>query len=134
MNDVNQGVDFVFGKSFNYDQIGDGYLEFDTTLRKNNGSSNNITDDSVDEPIKLVFFIFAIAFSTAILSKTVGVEIEENKHVRQLTTMMILVTSEEGDLLPYFDKIDESQSGVKRSSLNISLNNNQEEVANRRIV
>ena len=119
MNDLNQGIDFVFGKRFSYHQIGDGYLEFDTTLRKNNVSSNNIADDSVDEPIKLVFFVFANAFHTAILSKTVGMEIEENKHVRQLSTLMIIVTSEEGDLLPYFDKIDKSQSGVKRSSSNI---------------
>ena len=61
-------------------------------------------------------------------------EVGQNKRICHIPMMMRLITSKYGDLLSYFDKIDESENGVKRSSQNKILIDNFEDVANRVIV
>ena len=39
LNQSVQNVEFIFGEINNYHQIGDGYLEFDITVRKNDGKT-----------------------------------------------------------------------------------------------
>ena len=38
LNQSDQNVEFIFGENNNYHQIGNGFLEFDTTVRKNDGT------------------------------------------------------------------------------------------------
>ena len=73
LNESNQGIDFFLGESNNYHQIGNGYLEFDITLRKNAGDFKIYhVDVVVDEPIRFVNNASAYAFSIATLSTTEG--------------------------------------------------------------
>ena len=85
-------------------QIGNGYLEFTITLRKNGGDF----DDDDSDPIRLVNNAFAFCFREASIKSTGGHEIELNKFVGQTSTMMRLLTSKDGDLSTCFDKINEN--------------------------
>ena len=112
LNDSDQGNDFLLGENNNYHQVGIGCLEFHTTLGKDGVDFNKIVDGNVDETIRLVKNAFAYAFSTAALSTTGGVEIEQNMYVG-VSTNMTLSTSKDGELLSYFDKTDETRNGIK---------------------
>ena len=49
LNQSDQKIDFIFGENNNYHQIGNAYVEFNFTVRKN--------DDTIfhnDDPIRLV--------------------------------------------------------------------------------
>ena len=59
---------------------------------------------------------------------------KENKQVGHVSTMMTLTTSKEGYLLPYFDKVDETENGKKATTLKETLINNHEDAASRRVV
>ena len=130
LNDSNHGIDFFYGEK-NYHQVGNGYLEFYITL-KNGGSFNNIVDGNVDEPIGLVNIAFPYAFSAATPSTTGGKEIEQNKYVGHVSTIVRLSTSKDGDLISYFDKIDAPQNGIKGLSLNHILIDHHVEAAERK--
>ena len=43
LNQSDQNIEFVFGENNNYHQIGNGYLEFNITVRKND--TTNFHDD-----------------------------------------------------------------------------------------
>ena len=98
LNDSNQKVEFIFGENNNYHQIGNAYLEFHITVRNTAG---NFTNASV---IWLVKNAFAFCFKEATLNTTGGMDIEVNKYVGPVGTIMRLLTSKVGDLFPYFDK------------------------------
>ena len=98
LNDSNQNVDFIFGESNNYYQIGKGYLEFDITVRDTGG---NFTDASV---IGLVNIAYAFCFKQATLATTGGMDLEDIKYVGQVSTIMRLLTSKDSDLSSCFDK------------------------------
>ena len=116
LNVSNQGVDFFFGEISNYNEIGNGYFDFDITLRKIDGIFNDVDGDGkIDEPIRLLNNAFAYAFSIATLSTTGGKKIEQNKHVGHVSTIMRLLTSRDGDLLSYFDKIMKVKETRKNS-------------------
>ena len=63
-----------FGENKNYHQIGNGYLEFDITVRKKD--TTNFHDD---DPIRLVNNAFAFCFEEARLNTTIGSDFEHNK-------------------------------------------------------
>ena len=67
----------------------------------------------------------------ATLSVTRGEENEQNKYVGHASTIMRFLTSKEGDLMPYFKKIDKFQNGNKGLSINQILIGNHEQVADR---
>ena len=122
----------MFGEINNYQQEKNGYLEFDITLRKTGGNFKNIDGDgNVDEPIRLIINAFAYAFSIATLPTREGEEKEQNKDVGHVSTIMRFLTSKDGDLISYFDEIDETQNAIKRSSLSQMLIDNHEEVDRR---
>ena len=102
LNDSNQNVEFIFGKNNNYNQIGNACLEFDITVRNTAG---NFTNASVT---RLVNNAFAFCFKEATLTTTGGMEIEHNKYVGPVSTIMRLLTSKDGDLSSYFYKNGES--------------------------
>ena len=117
LNNVNQIIDLFFWETTNCHQIGNGYLKFDITLRKNGGNFHNIFGDVgdgiVNEPTRMINIGFGFSLSKATLSTTGGEEIEQNTYVGHVTTTMRISTSEDGDLLSYFDKSNETQIGIK---------------------
>ena len=103
LKDSNQGADFVFGKNDNCHQVGNGYLEVDLTLRKNGKKFIKVDGAGyIDETIKLMNIDFVYAFIIATLSTTGGKEIEQNKQIGYVSTIMRLLTRKDGDLLSYF--------------------------------
>ena len=82
----------------------------------------------------MVKIAFAYAFSVATPSTTGGQEIEQNKYVDHVSTIVRLSTTKDGDLISYFDKIDAPQNGIKGLSLSHILIDHHVEAADRRKV
>ena len=122
LNDSNQNVEFIFGENNNYHQIGNAYLEFDITVRND---ADNFTNDSV---IRLVNNAFAFCFKEASITTTGGMDIEVNKYVGQVSTIMRMITSKDSDLSSYFDKNRESVLDNDNPLKKILINNHPQEV------
>ena len=71
----------------NYHQIGNGFLEFDITLRK-----NDTTNFHYDDPIRLVKNAFAFFIKEARLSTTIGSEIEHNNYCGQVSAVLKVIS------------------------------------------
>ena len=116
----NSQIKFYFGENHNFIQIGNGYLEFDIRIRTAAGRDFSITANP-DPPgidiIRLVNNAFAYTIHDARISSSSGVEIEQNKFVGPISTIMRLITQKEGDLSTYFDIIDESEGEMNNTSL-----------------
>ena len=128
----NSQIKFYSGENHYFIQVGNGYLEFDIRVRRADGypftfvaPGNNI--------IRLVNNAFAYTIHDARKSSSSGVEIEQNKFVGPISTVMILVMEKNGDLSTYFDIIDESEDGINNSSLKQILFNKNTE-ANRGLI
>ena len=102
LNQSDQNIEFIFGENNKYHKVGDSYLEFDITVRRNNG-----VDFDNNDPIRLTNNAFAIVFKEGRLSTTAGSDLEHNKYVGQISTIMRSLTSRDGDLLSQFDNINE---------------------------
>ena len=103
LNDSNQSVEFIFGENFNYYQIGNAYLEFDITIRKVVVAPADPNFAKADQ-IRLINNAFAYCFTQATLGTTGGGDLEDMKYVGQVSTIMRLLTSKDGDSSSYFDK------------------------------
>ena len=103
LNQSNQNIEFIFGENNKYHQIGNAFLEFNITVRKN--GTTNFHDD--EDPIRLVNNTFAFCFEDACLSTTIGSDIEINKFCGQVSTVMKVISNKHSDLLSQFDKINE---------------------------
>ena len=101
LNQSDQNIEFIFGENNNYHQIGNAYLEFNITVRKNDD-----TNFHFDDPVRLVNNGFAFCFKGARLSTTVGSDIEINKLCGQVSTIMGAISNKDGDLLSQFDDIN----------------------------
>ena len=112
----NSQIKFYFGENHNFFQVGNGSLEFDIRIRRDDGNAFTIVAPGNDN-IRLVNNAFAYTIHDARISTSTGVEIEQNKYVGPISTIMRLVTEKNGDLSTYFDIIDESEDGIKNSSL-----------------
>ena len=136
LNDADQNIEFVFGENNNFHQIGNAYLEFDITVRAQNAA------DAFDKnsPIRLTNNGFAYVFQEATLSTTTT-DLEHNKYCGQLSTIMRLVSSRDGDLLSQFDNINEEiganegaiSDNIRETSLNKMLITNHEDANRRKI-
>ena len=102
LNDSDQNVEFIFGENNNFHQIGNSYLEFDITVRRNDNAD---FDDNT--AIRLVYNGFAYVFRECRLSTTSGSDLEHNKFVGQVSTSMRSITSKDDDLLSQFDNFIE---------------------------
>ena len=100
LNQSDQNVEFSFGENNKYHQIGNGYLEFDITVRK-----TDTTKFHYDDPIRLVNNAFEFCFKKARLSTTIGSDIEHNKYCGQVSTIMRVISTKDGDFLSEFDNI-----------------------------
>ena len=93
VNNENQNIKFYFGENLNYIQIGNSYLEIDITVRKADGT--NFTNADL---IRLINNALAYVFQEGRISTAAGVEIEHNKNVGNVSTIMRLSTQKDGDL------------------------------------
>ena len=103
LNQSDQNIEFNFGESNNYYQIGNGYLEFNITVRK-----NDTTNFHIEDPIRLVNNGFAFCFKEARLSTTIGSDIEHNKFCGQVSTIMKVISNKDDDLFSQFGNINEN--------------------------
>ena len=133
LNNSDQNIEFIFGENNNYHQIGNAYLEFDMTVRP-----QNVADAfGVDSPIRLTNNGFAYVFQKGRLS-TSTTDLEHNKYCGQISTIMRIISSRDGDLLSQFDNINEQVGAdddataefIQSTSLNKMLITNHED-ANR---
>ena len=87
LNQSDQNIEFVFDENNNYHQIGNPYLDFDITVRKNDGTyfHNNVA-------IRLVNNGFAFCFKEARLGTTIGSDIDHNKFCGQVCTIMRVIS------------------------------------------
>ena len=97
-------IKFYFGENHNFIQVGNGYLEIDSRVRLDN--DNSFADGNL---IRLVNNAFAYTIHDSRISSSAGVEIEQNKYVGPISTIMRLVTQKDGDLSTYFDIINEKK-------------------------
>ena len=93
LNQSGQNIEFIFGENNNYHQIGNGYLEFYITLRKNDTSNFHRED-----PIRLVNNVYAFCFKEARLSTSIGSDIENYKFCGQISTIMKVISNRDDDL------------------------------------
>ena len=82
---------FYFGENHNFFQVGNGCLEFDIRIRKPDGNPFTIVAPGNDI-IRLVNNAFAYTIHDARISTSAGVEIEQNKYVGPISTIIRLVT------------------------------------------
>ena len=107
LNQSDQNIEFIFGENNNYHQIGNAYLEFNITVRK-----NDTTNFHNDHPVRLVNNGFAYCFKEARLTTSVGGDIEINKFCGKISTIMRVISNKDGDLLSQFDNINENDIPV----------------------
>ena len=103
LNQSDQNFELISGDNNNYHQIGNGYLEFNFTVRRNDG-----TNFHNDDPIRLVKYGFAFSFKEARLSNCLGSDIEINIFCGQVSTNMRVISNKDGDLVSQFDKINKN--------------------------
>ena len=107
LNQSDQNIEFIFGENNNYHQIGNAYLEFNITVRK-----NDTTNFHNDNPVRLVNNGFAYCFKEARLTTSIGGDIEINKFCGQVSTIMRAISNKDGDLLSQFDNFNENDIQV----------------------
>ena len=107
LNQSDQNIEFIFGENNNNHQLGNAYLEFNITVRK-----NDTTNFHNDDPIRLVNNAFAFCFKEARLTNLIGGDIEINKFCGQISTVMRVISNKDGDLLSQFDNINENDIPV----------------------
>ena len=73
----------------------------------------------MDEVIRLINNAFAYFFKEARLGTKRGADVEHNKYVRLISTILRAFTSKDGDLLSHFDNINENETAA--DSNNTSL-------------
>ena len=88
LNQSEQIIQFKFGENNNNYQIGNDYLEFDLTVRK-----NDTTNFHYDDPKRLPNNAFAFCFKEARLSTTIGSDIKHNKLCGQVSTIMKVISN-----------------------------------------
>ena len=131
LNDPDQNIEFIFGDNNNFHQIGNSYLQFDITVRP-----QRVADAfDGDSPIRLVNNAFSHCFKEGVINTTGGMEIENIKFLGQVSTIMISLTSKDGDLLSQFDNINEEKTdaNVRSTSLHEMLISNHIEANRGRI-
>ena len=132
LNNADQNIEFIFGENNNYHQVVNAYLEIDITVRN---PAAVFVDDTA---IRLTNNGYAYVFQEARLS-TSTTDLEHNKYVDQISTIMRALSSRDGNLLSQFDNINEELGvveaattvNIQSTSLNKMLITNHEEDANR---
>ena len=114
LNQTNQNKEFIFGEDNIYHQIGNRFLKFDNTVRK-----NETTNFHYDDPKFLVNNAFAIYFKETRLTTTIGSDIEHNKVIGTVFAIMKVTSNQDGDLLSQFDTINENDIQILERIANL---------------
>ena len=114
LNQPDQNVEFIFGENINYHQVGNSYLEFDITVRREDNA--NFTNNSA---IRLTNNAFTYCFKEARLGITSGSDLEHNKYCGQVSTIMRVLFNKDGDLLSQFDNINEGNGNADFNSTSL---------------
>ena len=114
LNQSDQNIELFFGENNNYHQVGNSYLEHDITVRREDNA--NFTNNS---PIRLTNNAFAYCFEVARSGVTSNSDFEHNKYVGQVSTIMRVLTSKDGDLLSQFDNITEGNGNAAFDSTSL---------------
>ena len=117
LNDPDQIVEFIFGENNDYHQIVNAYLEVDITVGDTAGAFTNASN------IRLMNNALAYCFKEARLSTTGRSDLEHNKYVGRVSTLMRLLTSKESHLSSFFDKSGESPLSDNNFFRRILVNN-----------
>ena len=99
-------------------------------MRKINSIPINPNFSNTDES-RLVNNSIAYTIKDARLSTTRGSDLEHIKYVGQLSIFLRLLTSKDGYLISFFDKIKETEAGICDPSLNQKLFNKHDLEANK---
>ena len=118
LNQSDQNIEFLFVENNNYHQIGNAYLKFNITVRK-----NDTTNFHNDDPVRLVNNGFAFCFKEARLSTSLGSDIEINKFCGQVSTIMRAISNKDGDLVSQFDNINENDIPVLNRIADLPVQN-----------
>ena len=113
LNDPDQNIKFIFGENNNYHQIGNAYLEYDITVQNSTAVFDN------NSRIKLTNNGLAYVFQEAFLATTSGSNLEYNKFVGQVSTIMRVLISKDVDLLSQFDNINEGNTDADFKSTSL---------------
>ena len=103
LNQSDQIFEFIFGENNNYHQIGNAYLEFDITVRKNDTANFHNEDH-----IRSTNNCYAFCFKDARLTTSIGSDIEHNIFCGQVSTIMKLISNGNGVLLSQFGNNNEN--------------------------
>ena len=103
INQSHQNIDFLYGEKNNSHQIGNSFLKFDITVRR-----DDTTNFHRENPIRLVSIVFAFCLKEACLSATIGSGIEHDKFCEQVSTIMKIISKKYADMSSQFDKINEN--------------------------
>ena len=114
LNQSDQNNELIFGENNNYHQRGNGYSEFNITVRKIVNTNFHIED-----PIRLVNNGYAFCFKKARLSTNFGSDIEHKKFCRQISTIMKVISKKDDDLLSQFGNINENDIPVLERLTNL---------------
>ena len=113
LNDPDQNIKFFFGENNNYPQIGNDYLEYDITIQ------NPVAVFDNSSRIRLTKNGLAFVFQEAVLATTSGSNLEHNKCVGQISTIMRVLTSKDGNLLSQFDNFNEGKTNDDFDSISL---------------
>ena len=108
----NQNVKFYFGENLNYIQIDNSYLEIDIDVKRADGNKFANADE-----IRMVNNALDYVFQEGRLSTSAGTEIEHNKSLGNVSTIMRLLTQKDGDLTSYFNRIVERVARIADATL-----------------
>ena len=97
LNDSDQHIEIIFGENNNYHQKGNAYLEYDITVQNPAAAFDD------NSRIRLTNNGLAYVFREAVLATASGSNLEHNKFLGQISTVMRVLTSKDGDLLSQFD-------------------------------
>ena len=118
LNNPDQNIEFIFGENNNYHQIGNAYFELNITVTNPTPNPPVFDDNS---PIRMTNNGFSFVFKEARLS-TSTTDLEHNKYCGQISTIMRVVCSRDGDLLSQFDNINE-KLGVDENATTAIIQN-----------
>ena len=97
MDHSDQNIEFIVRENNNYHQIGNAYLQNETTVETDEANQADPILILVDT-IRLVKVAFAYCFKKAKLSTMGDGDIEHNNYVGQVSTIMRALTSKDGEL------------------------------------
>ena len=118
---------FIFGENNNHHYVGNSYLNFTIPVR------HPLAGFNINAEKRLVNIGDAFCFDQLTISVTGGMEIEHVKNLGQVSTIMRSLTSNDGDLLSYFDNINDTDenASMHNNSINDRLINSHGEPVNR---